>query len=111
MGFDIYYIFEGRTHIYRPDFIIKLDIEPDGRQKTQESSPSRIYLVLETKGRDTQKDKIKREFLDEWVRAVNEDGGYGHWQWDVSRDPADVRGIIEDAVSKARIKLKSDNSS
>ena len=104
LGFDIYYIFEGKTHIYRPDFIIKLDIEPEAPQAEEASSFSGSYLVLETKGRDTQKDRIKREFLDEWVRAVNEDGGFGHWQWAVSRDPADVRGIIGDAVKKAASK-------
>jgi hypothetical protein len=36
--------------------------------------------------------------------AVNEDGGFGHWQWAVSRDPADVRGIIGDAIKKAASK-------
>jgi hypothetical protein len=34
------------------------------------------------------------EFLDEWVKAVNQHGGFGTWQWAVSRDPADVAGII-----------------
>ncbi|MDF0592210.1 DEAD/DEAH box helicase family protein [Methanotrichaceae archaeon M04Ac] len=104
LGFDIYYIFEGKTHRYLPDFIIKLDADPEGQNEDQESAPSGNYLVLETKGRDTQKDKIKRDFLDEWVRAVNEDGGFGYWQWAVSRDPADVRGIIGDEVSKAESK-------
>ena len=39
--------------------------------------------------------------LDEWVRAINEHGGFGVWQWAVSNDPADVTGIpqlIDDAV-------------
>jgi len=103
LGFDIYYIHEGKTHIYRPDFIIRLDLGPEAQQPKDESSFSGSYLVLETKGRETQKDRIKREFLDEWVKAVNEDGSYGHWQWAFSRDPADVRGIIEDAVLKAKM--------
>ena len=38
------------------------------------------FLVLETKGQETQQDKTKREFLDEWVKAVNEHGGFGKWQ-------------------------------
>ncbi len=89
LGFDINYIFRGEVHKYWPDFIIRLN--------TGE------YLVLETKGRDTQKDRTKREFLDEWIRAVNENGGFGHWQWDVSRDPADVAGIINKAVSNKQV--------
>lgn len=44
---------------------------------------------------DAQVDKTKRRFLDEWVRAVNAHGGFGTWTWAVSRDTADVSGIIE----------------
>ena len=42
-------------------------------------------------------DKTKRRFLDEWVRAVNAHDGFGTWAWAVSRDTADVSGIIENA--------------
>ena len=80
LGFEILYVFEGIVHKYRPDFIIKLK--------------NGDYLVLETKGQDTHKDKTKRKFLDEWVRAVNAHGGFGKWQWAVSKNPADVKGII-----------------
>jgi len=80
LGFEILYIHEGIVHKYRPDFLIRL-------QRGH-------YLILETKGRDTQQDKTKREFLDEWVRAVNSHGGFGTWHWAVSHNPADVSGII-----------------
>ena len=50
--------------------------------------------IIETKGKDTDQDKTKRRFLDEWVRAVNEHGGFGKWRWDVSLDPADVTDVI-----------------
>ena len=52
-------------------------------------------LVLEVKGQDTQRDQTKREFLDEWVKAVNQHDGFGQWQWAVSKNPADVKGIIQ----------------
>lgn len=84
LGFEISYVFEGVVHKYRPDFIIKL---ADGS-----------HLVLETKGQDTQKDKTKREFLNEWVMAVNAQGGFGRWGWDVSRHPQDVEGLISNAL-------------
>ena len=86
LGFEIHYIFNGVVKKYRPDFLIRLR--------------TKKFLILETKGQDTQQDKTKREFLDEWVRAVNEHGGFGSWDWAVSRDPADVAGIIEDRTHR-----------
>lgn len=56
-------------------------------------------VVLETKGQDTDQDKSKRAFLDEWVKAVNEHGGFGKWQCGVSKNPADVARILEKAVN------------
>jgi len=84
LGFEILYIFKGVVQKYRPDFIIQL--------KTGS------HLVLEVKGQDTQQDRTKREFLDEWVRAVNEHGGFGRWQWAVSTHPSDVAGILQRVV-------------
>jgi hypothetical protein len=84
LGFEILYIFGGVVRKYRPDFIIRL--------KTGD------FLILETKGKDTQRDKTKREFLGEWVIAVNGHGGFGRWKCAVSRTPADVEGIIGSAV-------------
>ena len=37
--------------------------------------------------------------VDEWVKAVNQHGGFGTWKWAVSKNPADVDGIIADAVA------------
>jgi len=39
-------------------------------------------------------------FVDEWVTAVNEDGGFGSWKWAVSRQPGDVIGILEGSGHK-----------
>lgn len=84
LRFEVLYIFKGVVQKYRPDFIIRL--------KTGS------HLILEVKGQDTQQDRTKREFLDEWVRAVNEHGGFGKWQWAVSTHPSDVSGILQEAV-------------
>ncbi len=81
LGFEVAYMFEGVVHKYWPDFLVRLK---DGSM-----------LILEVKGQDTQKDKTKREFLDEWVRAVNEHGGFGRWRWGVSRHPKDVAGLLK----------------
>ncbi len=84
LNFEIHYIWQGVVKKYRPDFIVRL---VNGE-----------HLILETKGQDTQRDKTKRRFLDEWVQAVNSHGGFGRWHWAVSLNPADVPGILEDAM-------------
>jgi type III restriction enzyme len=80
LGFEILYTFDGALHKFRPDFIIRLT---NGK-----------FLILEVKGQDSLKNRAKREFLDEWVRAVNGHGEFGVWCWDVSWIPADVRDIL-----------------
>lgn len=84
LGFEILYIYEGVVRKYRPDFLIKMS--------------NNEMLVLEVKGMDTQLDKTKRRFLDEWVKAVNLHGGFGKWQWAVSKHPKDIEGILQRAV-------------
>jgi len=86
LGFDILYIFEGIVKKYRPDFIIRLN--------------NGTHLVLETKGQDTQQDKTKRQFLKEWIYAVNNHGGFGRWTSSISFDTGDIRGIIENEMKR-----------
>lgn len=81
LGFEILYIYTGVVQKFRPDFLIRLT--------------SGTTLVLEVKGQDSQQHQTKREFLDEWARAVNQHGGFGRWAWDVSRDPADISGLLQ----------------
>lgn len=80
LGFVINYVYRGTIHKYFPDFLIKLK-----NGKT---------LILEVKGRDDQQNKTKREYLSEWVNAVNTDGRFGKWCWDVSFRPSDIKDII-----------------
>ena len=40
-------------------------------------------LILEIKGEDSAQDQAKRRALDQWVQAVNAQGGFGTWAWDV----------------------------
>ncbi len=80
LGFEIVYIFRGVVRKYRPDFLIRLK---SGRM-----------LILETKGVETEQDRVKQEFLKEWVRAVNSHGGFGQWSCDVARQPGEIRSIL-----------------
>jgi type III restriction enzyme len=52
-------------------------------------------LVLEVKGQDNQEQQTKREFLSEWVRAIDGHGGFGTWAADVSRFPTDIHEILQ----------------
>lgn len=81
IGFMVLYNYQGVVRKYYPDFIIRLT---NGE-----------YLILETKGIDNQLNRTKRAFLDEWVKAVNNHGGFGTWNWDVSFHPSDLRGILD----------------
>jgi type III restriction enzyme len=80
LGFEVLYVFKGVVKKYRPDFLIRL--------KTGKT------LVLEVKGQDTQQDQSKRSYLAEWCRAVNEQGGFGVWECDVSYEPSDLKDIL-----------------
>ena len=80
LGFEILYVYRGVVRKYRPDFIIRLT--------------NGDHLVLETKGQDTEKDRTKRKFLDEWIQGVNEHGGFGTWRWAVSKDPGEIADIL-----------------
>jgi type III restriction enzyme len=37
---------------------------------------------------------VKRRFLDEWVKAVNNQGGFGRWSWDVATEPGEISDIL-----------------
>ncbi len=80
LGFEVFYVHRGVVRKYRPDFLIRLK--------------SGDMLVLETKGRDSDQNRTKRRFLDEWTRAINEHGDFGRWSWDVSKDPGDIKDIL-----------------
>ncbi|MDW7681726.1 MAG: type III restriction endonuclease subunit R, partial [bacterium] len=80
LGFAILYNYQGIIRKFYPDFIIKM-MNGD-------------YLILETKGQDSEQNKSKRAFLDEWVKAINTYGGFGKWKWDVSFHPSDLEGIL-----------------
>ena len=80
LGFEVFYVHRGVVRKYRPDFLVRLK--------------SGGMLVLETKGQDSDQDRTKRRFLDEWVNAVNTHGGFGRWVGDVSRAPGDIQDIL-----------------
>ena len=89
LGFEVLYVSRGVVRKYRPDFLIRLT---DG-----------TMLVLEVKGQDSAEDRTKREFLAEWIRAVNEHGGFGRWARDISLHHRDVEGFLNRHSMSGRI--------
>ncbi|MBE6528019.1 MAG: type III restriction endonuclease subunit R [Thermoplasmata archaeon] len=88
IGFEIQYMFNGGFANYRPDFIIRLS---NGH-----------YLVLETKGQDSERVRAKRKALKEWVDAVNSLGKYGVWHEDMCFQEDDLNAIVAKYVQYER---------
>lgn len=80
LGLEILYVYRGVVRKYRPDFLIRLTGDN--------------LLVLEAKGKDSEQDRTKRQFLAEWVNAVNSQGRFGSWSWDVSFNPGDLKDVL-----------------
>ncbi len=77
LGFEVHYIYRGVVRKYRPDFLVRL---LNGEM-----------VVLETKGIHSEQDHVKLRFLDEWIRAVNDHGGFGRWRWEVLFSPGEIK--------------------
>lgn len=80
LDFIIRYLWRGSSRNFVPDYLIRLN-----NGKT---------LVLEVKGVDSEQNKAKRAAMDTWVKAVNEQGGFGQWCFDVVFEPSITRDII-----------------
>lgn len=74
IGFEIPYLCQGVVRKYRPDFLVRLE--------------SGKMLILETRGEESEQDRVKLRYPEEWVQAVNAHGGFGRWRWAVARNPA-----------------------
>ena len=69
---NIPYEFEGVSHYYEPDFLVKLT--------------NGLTLILEIKGYQTNQDTAKHEAANRWISAVNNWGQMGEWGFHVCRD-------------------------
>ncbi len=83
LGFAIPYLDRGIMGNYYPDFLVKLGDESGS-----------VMLVLEIKGQGSTKSDAKHDALEKWIEAVNIDGRFGTWAWDVAYDPGEISGII-----------------
>ena len=80
LDFKVRYLYRGSSRNFIPDYLIKLR-----NGKT---------LVLEIKGQDSEQNRAKRAAMQTWVDAVNEQGGFGNWVFDVVFEPAKIRDVV-----------------
>lgn len=80
LDFTVRYLWKGSTRNFVPDYLIRFT-----NGKT---------LVLEVKGQDSEQNKAKRAAMQTWVKAINEQGGFGQWCFDVVFDPAEIMDVI-----------------
>lgn len=80
LGFEVLYVYRGMVRKYRPDFLVRLK--------------NGAFLVLETKGQNTEQDKVKRRYLDEWCQAVKAHGTFGQWKPALAGSPGEIRDIL-----------------
>lgn len=94
LGFAIPYLHNGEPHDYIPDFIVRL--------KTTDPQ-LRHHLILENKGRPDALESLKSAAAQRWVNAVNADGRYGHWQYDIARRPEEAAKKLTELAQKMHI--------
>ncbi|MDV7145643.1 DEAD/DEAH box helicase family protein [Tropicimonas sp. TH_r6] len=76
LGFEVPYLKEGEPHMYRPDFLLRLD------------TPEPTTLVVEVKGFRDHDAMLKAETMrHKWVPGVNRLGRFGRWGFAELRDP------------------------
>ena len=80
LGFYINYIFKGVTRRYIPDFLVRLNDDS--------------MLILETKGIETDQDKIKFQALKDWCEAVNTVKIFGKWRYEILKNPAEIFQVL-----------------
>ena len=94
LGFAIPYFHNNEPHEYEPDFIVRLA----NAQSTGDDARTLRFLILETKGYDELKE-IKQEAAIRWVNAVNADGTYGQWHYEMVFHAGEITTALRNAVA------------
>ena len=84
MEFTIPYEFQGISHSYTPDFVVRLT--------------NALTLVLEIKGLEDAQDQAKHQAAQRWVAAVNHWGQLGQWDFRVCYDPYVLPQILNQVL-------------
>lgn len=96
LGFTIPYTYQGVSHEYHPDFLVRL------RRRTDEKVDR--TLIVEVSGGQKRKHapgptKMKAEVArNSWCAAVNNHGGFGRWGFVEVTDPVTMNTVLNQAI-------------
>jgi len=90
LGFAIAYLHNGQQHSYIPDFIVRLT--------------NGVHLILEVKGHDDL-EEIKTQAAGRWVDAVNADGSFGEWRYEIVHAMGKVPEVLN-AVGTGEVRVQ-----
>ena len=96
LGFTIPYVWEGNTHQYVPDFLVRLVNEPGDVTRT---------LIVEVSGgrKSPGPTAVKATTArDQWCAAVNNHGGFGRWGYLEIRTMFDAERVLRAAIDLLR---------
>jgi type III restriction enzyme len=97
LGFEIPYLYEGRSHLYIPDFLARLDPEPgDDVERT---------LIVEVSGGRKSPGPTHVKALtarDQWCTAVNNDGKFGRWGYVEITSMLAAANVLGEAIDNLR---------
>jgi type III restriction enzyme len=93
LDMSIPYEFLGVDHGYEPDFLVSLAV-PGGEPP--------LSVVLEVKGFEDNQTTAKHDGARRWVRAVNNWGKLGRWEFHVCRNPQVLESELAYLLAQAR---------
>jgi type III restriction enzyme len=99
LGFEIPYVYEGRTHTYLPDFLVRLVTETGDVDRTLVVEVSGGRKVHQSPGPTAVKAATARN---QWCTAVNNDGRFGRWGYVEIASMLGASGVLDEAIENLR---------
>lgn len=96
LGFDIPYVYEGRSHRYIPDFLVRLITDPGDVTRT---------LIVEVSGgrKSPGPTAVKATTArDQWCTALNNDGAFGRWGYLEITTMLEAERMLDAAIENLR---------
>ncbi len=92
LEFNIPYELYGESHVYEPDFIVRLR--------------NGVNVVLEIKGKPYEDTDAKHQAARRWVSAVNHWGRLGEWDFLVCRNPQSLGRGLSTLIDERRARIR-----
>jgi type III restriction enzyme len=88
LGFRIPYEYLNVSHFYEPDYLVELN-----------TAKGKLTLILEIKGYSGNQENAKHDAVKRWVKAVNNWGQLGQWDFHVCSDPQLLERELKEIAS------------